>query len=83
MRRAASRFATHIQMILPGKSCINVAINQHEDPDGPALLGRGIPLVTELSTSVGLTLTGQTVYEKSGVVSLLYALNKRGRPIAP
>ncbi len=42
------------------------------------LLGRGIPLVAELSTPVELTLTGQTVHEKSGIVSLAYELNKRG-----
>ena len=44
----------------------------------PVLLGRGIPLVAELSAPVGLKLTGQTVYEKSGVVSLVYELNKKG-----
>ena len=42
----------------------------------PVLLGRGIPLVAELSTAVGLTLTGQTIYERSGIVSLVYELNK-------
>ena len=42
----------------------------------PVLLGGGVPLVPELSKRIGLTLTGQRVFEKTGTVSLVYAVNK-------
>jgi len=45
----------------------------------PILLGGGIPLVPELSKRIGLTLTGQRVFEKTGTVSLVYEVNKPDR----
>ena len=42
----------------------------------PILLGGGIPLVPEMSKRIGLTLTGQRVFEKTGTVSLVYEVNK-------
>ena len=42
----------------------------------PVLLGGGIPLVPEMSERIGLTLTGQRVFEKTGTVSLVYEVNK-------
>ena len=42
----------------------------------PVLLGGGIPLVPELSTRIGLTLTGQRVFEKTGTVSLVYEVSR-------
>ena len=43
----------------------------------PVLLGGGVPLVPELSERIGLTLTEQRVFEKTGIVSLVYAVDKR------
>ena len=37
----------------------------------------GIPLVPELSKRIGLTLAEQRVFEKTGTVSLVYAVNKQ------
>ena len=42
----------------------------------PILLGGGIPLVPELSKRIGLTLTGQRVFEKTGTVSLVYEVKQ-------
>ncbi len=41
----------------------------------PTILGGGIPLVAEPASRIALTLTEQTTYEKSGIVSLVYAVN--------
>ena len=41
----------------------------------PTILGGGIPLVAEPASRITLTLTEQTTYEKSGIVSLVYAVN--------
>lgn len=43
----------------------------------PVLLGDGIPLLAPPSEAVSLRLAGSRVYEKSGVVSLEYALDAR------
>ena len=49
----------------------------------PVILGGGIPLVAEPALRITLTLTEQRVYEKTGIVSLVYAVSndrgKRGR----
>lgn len=45
----------------------------------PVLLGGGVPLVAELSTRVELTLAEQRTYEKTGIVSLTYEVNKPRR----
>ncbi len=45
----------------------------------PVLLGEGIPLVAELSTQIELTLTDQRTYDKTGIVSLTYEVNKPHR----
>ena len=42
----------------------------------PILLGGGIPLVPELSKQIGLTLTEQRVFEKTGTVSLVYEVKQ-------
>ena len=42
----------------------------------PILLGGGIPLVPELSEQIGLTLTEQRVFEKTGTVSLVYEVKQ-------
>ena len=42
----------------------------------PVLLGGGIPLVLELSQRIELTLTEQRVFNMTGTVSLVYAVNK-------
>ena len=42
----------------------------------PVLLGRGVPLVAGLSAQVELTLTEHRVYEKTGIVSLVYDVKK-------
>ena len=42
----------------------------------PVLLGGGIPLVPELSKRIGLTLTAQRVFEKTGTVSLVYEVKQ-------
>ena len=42
----------------------------------PVLLGAGIPLVAGLSKRIELTLTGQRIYEKSGIVSLVYEVTR-------
>ena len=42
----------------------------------PILLGGGIPLIPELSKRIGLTLTGQRVFEKTGTVSLVYEVKQ-------
>ena len=42
----------------------------------PTLLGGGIPLVPELSKRIGLTLTEQRVFEKTGTVSLVYEVKQ-------
>lgn len=56
----------------------------------PVLLGGGVPLVPELSKRIGLTLTEQRVFKKTGTVSLVYEVNKpdhheqsRNRPPHP
>jgi len=41
----------------------------------PVLLGDGIPLVPGPAQQVGLTLTGQRVYPKTGIVSVQYAVH--------
>ena len=44
----------------------------------PILLGGGVPLVSDdPSTRIALTLTGHRVYAKTGMVSLVYAVNNR------
>ena len=45
----------------------------------PILLGGGVPLVAELSTRIELTLTELRTYEKTGIVSLTYDVNKPRR----
>ncbi len=42
----------------------------------PTLLGGGIPLVPELSKRIGLTLTEQRVFKKTGTVSLVYEVKQ-------
>ncbi len=42
----------------------------------PILLGGGIPLVPELSKQIGLTLTEQRVFKKTGTVSLVYEVKQ-------
>ncbi len=43
----------------------------------PILLGSGVPLVSELSTRIGLTLTEHRIYENTGTVGLVYAVNTK------
>lgn len=43
----------------------------------PVLLGGGIPFLPETSARARLALTGQRVYEKSGIVALEYAVQPR------
>ena len=43
----------------------------------PILLGGGVPLVSDPPTRIALTLTGHRVYAKTGMVSLVYAVNIR------
>jgi dihydrofolate reductase len=45
----------------------------------PVLLGGGVPLVPELSQRIELTLTEQRVFNKTGTVSLVYAVNRPDR----
>ena len=41
----------------------------------PTILGGGVPLVAEPASRIGLTLKEHRVYEKTGTVSLVYAVN--------
>ena len=41
----------------------------------PVILGGGIPLIAEPSGRISLTLKEHTVYEKTGTVGLVYAVN--------
>jgi dihydrofolate reductase len=41
----------------------------------PILLGAGVPLVSQPSGRVKLTLTGERIYRNSGIISLTYAVN--------
>ena len=41
----------------------------------PTILGAGVPLVAEPAPRIGLTLEEHRVYEKTGTVSLIYAVN--------
>ena len=41
----------------------------------PVVLGGGIPLVAEPASRIALTLTERKVFEKTGIVSLVYAVN--------
>ncbi len=41
----------------------------------PVILGGGIPLIAEPSGRISLTLKEHTVYEKTGIVGLVYAVN--------
>ncbi len=50
--------------------CVDVAIV-------PVLLGAGIPFLPGLATKATLTLDSHRVYEKSGIVSLEYAVKAR------
>ncbi len=42
----------------------------------PVLLGGGIPLLPSTASRATLTLTGHTVYKKTGTIKLEYAVNK-------
>ena len=44
----------------------------------PTLLGGGIPLVAEPAARIPLTLTEHRTYDKTGTVSLVYAVNSSG-----
>ena len=44
----------------------------------PTILGGGIPLVGEPGARIPLTLTAQRTYDKTGTVSLVYAVNRSG-----
>lgn len=44
----------------------------------PTMLGGGVPLVAEPASRIGLTLKEHHVYEKTGTVSLVYAVNRSG-----
>ncbi|MCY4078520.1 MAG: dihydrofolate reductase family protein, partial [Acidobacteria bacterium] len=50
----------------------------------PVILGGGIPLIAEPTSRIALTLTEQRTYEKTGIVSLVYAVSdargERSRP---
>ena len=46
----------------------------------PIMLGGGIPLVAEPAGQIELTLTEHKVYEKTGTVFLVYAVNGTGQP---
>ena len=41
----------------------------------PVILGSGIRLIAEPASRIALTLTEQRTYEKTGIVSLVYAVN--------
>ena len=43
----------------------------------PVILGGGIPLIAEPSSQIQLTLKEHTVYEKTGTVGLVYAVNNK------
>ena len=46
----------------------------------PVILGGGIPLIAEPSGRISLTLKEHTVYEKTGTVGLVYAVNSATQP---
>lgn len=46
----------------------------------PVILGGGIPLIAEPSGRIELTLKEHTVYEKTGTVGLVYAVNSATQP---
>ena len=46
----------------------------------PIVLGGGVPLVAEPAKRIELTLTANNVYEKTGTVGLVYAVNNVSRP---
>lgn len=41
----------------------------------PVILGRGIPLIAESTSRIALTLRERRTYEKTGIVSLVYAVS--------
>ena len=41
----------------------------------PVILGRGIPLIAESTSRIGLTLRERRTYAKTGIVSLVYIVN--------
>lgn len=45
----------------------------------PTILGGGVPLVAEPASRIGLTLREHRVYEKTGTVGLVYAVNRAGQ----
>jgi len=49
----------------------------------PVLLGAGKPLLLPCGEGAGLRLVGSRVYEKTGTVSLHYAVEKAAPPFAP
>ena len=46
----------------------------------PIVLGGGIPLVAEPATRIALTLKKHTVYKKTGIVGLVYAVSNAAQP---
>ena len=48
----------------------------------PTILGGGVPLVAEPAARIGLTLKEHRVYEKTGTVGLVYAVNRSGMDVA-
>ena len=44
----------------------------------PVILGGGVPLIAEPAARVALTLTERRTYEKTGIVSLVYAVDAVG-----
>ncbi|MCE2396080.1 dihydrofolate reductase [Candidatus Poribacteria bacterium] len=46
----------------------------------PIVLGGGIPLIAEPTAQIALTLKEHTVYKKTGIVWLVYAVNNANQP---
>ena len=46
----------------------------------PIVLGGGIPLIAEPTAQISLTLKEHTVYKKTGIVWLVYAVNDASQP---